>query len=415
MGATFLKQTIRDVNLTGKTVLVRTDYNVPLTRQGKISDDLRIRASLPTLRYLLRQNCRIVTISHLGRPQGRDEQFSLKVVARALARLLGQEVGFVDDCVGEKVKKAVKSMPLGSVTLLENLRFYGEEEADDMTFAKALCRAVNADYFVQDGFGVVHRAHASTHAITLQLPSLAGLLVEKEYTTITKILDAPRSPFVSIIGGAKISDKIQLIRRLVAISDKVLIGGAMANNFLQYRGLSVGKSVIEPHQEQVIAEIYKAAERKVGRENVDNLIVLPSDVAVAADRDSLGGRREVLVGDIANDDMALDIGSQTIETFTKILASASMVVWNGPLGYTDNDIFAIGSARTALAIAQNQKCISVVGGGDTADFILKWDGHDGASFTHISTGGGASMELMSGKELPGIASLLDAHGHRVVH
>ena len=412
MGKQFSKQTIRGVNLRGRTVLVRADYNVPLTKKGTISDDLRIRASLPTLKYLLEQNCKIVIMSHLGRPKGWDMKLSLEVVAKHLAELLGRKVQFVGDCVGDEVRQAVRRAPLGSVILLENLRFYPEEEADDLTFAKSIQRAVRADYFVQDGFAVAHRAHASTHAIALCVPGVAGFLLEKEYTTITKAMKNPRPPLVAIIGGAKVSDKIALIKRLIGKADRILIGGAMANAFLQYRGCNIGKSISESGQEQVIKDIYDKAEKKVGIDHVDDFLVLPSDVAVAPDPYSELPRREVSVDKIARDDMALDIGGQTIEAFTKVLATAKTVIWNGPLGYTETKIFSIGSARVALAIAQNKDAVSIVGGGDTADFILKWDGHDGQSFTHVSTGGGASMELMAGKKLPGIESLLDVYGLR---
>lgn len=215
MGRKFPKQTIRDVDLRGKTILLRADYNVPLTKRGQISDDLRIRASLPTLRYLLEQNCKIVIMSHLGRPKGKDLKFSLKVVADHLSKLLSRPVELLDDCVGEVVHQAVRRAPRGSILMLENLRFYDEEEADDLTFAKSIQRAVRADYFVQDGFAVAHRAHASTHAITLCVPGLAGLLLEKEYVTITEAMNKPKRPLIAVIGGAKVSDKILLIKRLI--------------------------------------------------------------------------------------------------------------------------------------------------------------------------------------------------------
>lgn len=410
MGKQFPKQTIRDVNLRGKTILLRADYNVPLTKCGQISDDLRIRASLPTLNYLLDQNCKIVIMSHLGRPRRKDARFSLKIVAKHLEKLLDRPVKLLNDCVGESVRQAVRRAPLGSVLMLENLRFYGEEEADDLVFARSIQRAVRADYFVQDGFAVAHRAHASTHAISLCVPGLAGLLLEKEYTIITKAMSRPKRPLVAIIGGAKISDKISLIKRLINKADQILIGGAMSNTFLYCRGVNIGRSIFEPGMEKVVAEIYELAAAKVGVENVDKFLVLPVDVAVAPEISREYPRQEVDVKNIKNHDMALDIGSRTIDVFTNILAGAKTVIWNGPLGYAEIDNFAIGSARVALAIAQNTEVTSIVGGGDTADFILKWDGHDGASFTHVSTGGGASMALMAGKKLPGIESLLDAYG-----
>ena len=416
MGKHFFKQTIRDVDVEQETVLVRVDYNVPMNDDGTIADDLRIRASLPTIRYLLESQCRLVLISHMGRPEGRDASLSLAPVAARLAELLGQSVKFIDDCVGDKVRQTVRHSPCGSVILLENLRYYPEEEADDMNFAKSIVKSTGAAFFVQDGFGAAHRAHASTHAITMCLPSFAGLLLEKEYTMITRSMDQPSRPLVAVIGGAKISDKIDLIRRLIDRADKVLIGGAMANTFLQFKGYNVGKSVWEPGQEEVLRDIYAKASGKVGEGSVDDFIVLPSDVAVGANTsDKDQPRREVSVDRIAEDEMALDIGSESIERFSSIIKQAGTVIWNGPVGYSTIESFSFGSARTALAIASNQSAVSIVGGGDTADFVLKWDGGDGESFTHVSTGGGASMELMSGQKLPGVESLLDAYGPGVLH
>ena len=415
MGKRFFKETIRDVDLRGRTVLVRVDYNVPLTSDGQISDDLRIRASLPTLRYLIEQNCKIIVISHLGRPDGRQKKYSLAPVAAHLADVLGRPVRFVDDCVGDKVRQMVRYARRGSVTVLENLRFYAEEEADDLTFARSIVKATGAEYFVQDGFGVVHRAHASTHAITLCIPGVAGLLLEKEFMTITQVMQRPHHPLVAIFGGAKVSDKIGLIHRLMTKADTVLIGGAMANTFLRYKGYAIGASKAETDQDAVLDEIYRNAVEKVGAAQVDEFLRLPSDVAIAREPRANSVRREVMVGEVEADMKMLDIGPQTIEQFAEVIANAKTVIWNGPLGYAESNTFAIGSARTAMAIAQNEKVTSIVGGGDTADFVLKWDGHDGASFTHVSTGGGASMELMAGKKLPGVESLLDAYGLGMVH
>ena len=415
MGKRFFKETIRDVDLRGRTVLVRVDYNVPLTSDGQISDDLRIRASLPTLRYLIEQNCKIIVISHLGRPNGRQKKYSLAPVAAHLADVLGRPVRFVDDCVGDKVRQMVRYARRGSVTVLENLRFYAEEEADDLTFARSIVKATGAEYFVQDGFGVVHRAHASTHAITLCIPGVAGLLLEKEFMTITQVMQRPHHPLVAIFGGAKVSDKIGLIHQLMTKADTVLIGGAMANTFLRYKGYAIGASKAETDQDDVLDEIYRNAVEKVGAAQVDEFLRLPSDVAIAREPRANSVRREVMVGEVEADMKMLDIGTQTIEQFAEVIANAKTVIWNGPLGYAESKTFAIGSARTAMAIAQNEKVTSIVGGGDTADFVLKWDGHDGASFTHVSTGGGASMELMAGKKLPGVESLLDAYGLGMVH
>ena len=412
----FSKQTVRDIDVDRQVVLVRVDYNVPLKKDGSIDDDLRIRASLPTIKYLIERQCKLVLMSHLGRPEGRDQSQSLAPVAARLSELLGQSVKFIDDCIGDKVYQTVKHAPCGSVILLENLRYYPQEEADDMEFAKNIAKSTGANLFVQDGFGAAHRAHASTHAITQFLPSFAGLLLEKEVTMINRSMELPARPFVAIIGGAKISDKIDLIKRFIDKADKILIGGAMANTFLKFKRYDMGKSLVELGQDQILREIYDLAAAKVGPENVDDFLVLPKDLAVSTsidDPDQI--RREVSVDKIADDEMALDIGTQAIDQFCDIISTAKTIVWNGPMGIAEKEVFSIGSARIALAIAANNEDVSIVGGGDTADFVLKWSGGDESSFTHISTGGGASMELMSGKKLPGVESLLDAYGHRVVH
>ena len=412
----FSKQTVRDIDVDRQVVLVRVDYNVPLKKDGSIDDDLRIRASLPTIKYLIERQCKLVLMSHLGRPEGRDQSQSLAPVAARLSELLGQSVKFIDDCIGDKVYQTVKHAPCGSVILLENLRYYPQEEADDMEFAKNIAKSTGANLFVQDGFGAAHRAHASTHAITQFLPSFAGLLLEKEVTMINRSMELPARPFVAIIGGAKISDKIDLIKRFIDKADKILIGGAMANTFLKFKRYDMGKSLVESDQDEILREIYDLAAAKIGPENVDDFLVLPKDLAVSTsidDPDQI--RREVSVDKIADDEMALDIGTQAIDQFCDIISTAKTIVWNGPMGIAEKEVFSIGSARIALAIAANNEDVSIVGGGDTADFVLKWSGGDESSFTHISTGGGASMELMSGKKLPGVESLLDAYGHRVVH
>lgn len=405
---TFFKKTIRDLPLHGETVVVRVDYNVPLTDKGEISDDLRIRASLPTINYLLGRGCKIVLISHLGRPEGREKKYSLEPIAARLSELLTQDVLFVDDTVGDAVYQAVRRVPKKSVLLLENLRYYPEEEADSHAFAKAIAKSTRASYFVQDGFGAVHRAHASTHAITLYLPSVAGLLVEREYVTISHAMQKPKHPLVAVMGGAKVSDKIAVIEKFVPKADKILIGGAMANTFLAYRGLSVGASKYEPGQTDVLDRLYVAAANKVGESHVDDFLVLPSDVAVAPSVDAQNKRSNRSVQHIHDTDIALDIGDESIERYSAAIAAARTVVWNGTLGYAELPEFAHGSARVALTLATHPLVVSIIGGGDTADFALKWDGDGGSSFTHVSTGGGASLDLMAGKSLPGVESLLDA-------
>lgn len=403
----FFKRTIKDIPIERKTVLVRADYNVPLNKKGEISDDLRVRASVPTITYLLKHNAKVVIMSHLGRPEGRDASLSLEPVAQRLSELLKKPVIFVEDCIGDKVVQAVKRAPAGSVILLENLRYYAEEEANKEAFAEKIAKSTGARYFVQDGFGVVHRAHASTDAITHFIPSVAGLLLEREYATIAGAMEHPKRPLVAVMGGAKVSDKITVIERLVDVADKIIIGGAMANTFLAYKGHHMGASMVEPGQEPVLDGIYQAAHAKLDT-SIDEFIILPKDVAVADDISETATRRNVKLGNLAKNDRALDIGDASIERVAEEVSKANMVIWNGTLGYAELPEFAHGSARLALTLATNPKIDSIIGGGDTADFVLKWDGNGGKSFTHVSTGGGASLELMAGKKLPGVESLLDA-------
>lgn len=404
---TFFKKTINTVPLHGETVLLRADYNVPLAADGTIADDFRIKASVPTVKKLLADGCKVVIISHLGRPEGRDPKLSLEPVAARLAQLLGHSVRFVDQTIGDKVAMAVKRAPKRSVIVLENLRFDPREEANDADFARALAQSSGARYFVQDGFGVVHRAHASTAAITQWLPSVAGLLLEREYTSITGAMEHPKRPLVAVMGGAKVSDKIALIKRFIEVADTVVIGGAMANTILAHRGVNVGASKVEPDQGVVIDELYAAAKAKYG-DKLDEHLVLPSDVAVAAKVDASEPRREVAIDRIGAHDLALDVGSGTSERLAGIIDHAKTVIWNGTLGMAELENFSHGSARLALALATHPHVTSIIGGGDTADFALHWDARGGGSFSHISTGGGASLELMAGDKLPGIESLLDA-------
>jgi phosphoglycerate kinase len=403
----FFKQTINTVPLDGQTVLVRADYNVPLESDGTIADDFRIRASLSTIQYLLKKGCKVVIISHLGRPKGRDKTLSLEPVAQRLAELLGEPIRFVDQTVGDKVRMAIKRAPKKSVTVLENLRFDPREEENDAGFAKELAHDTGARYFVQDGFGVVHRAHASTAAITLLLPSVAGLLIQREYTAITQAMKTPKHPFVAVMGGAKVADKIGVIKELIPVADTIVIAGAMANTFLAYKGVAMGKSIYEPDEMTVLDDIYAAARQKVG-DKVDDFILLPVDLAVGKAIDSTQPRKVVAVGSLDADDIALDVGDTTIEKIASLVDKAKTVVWNGTLGYAELPNFAHASARLALSLATHPDITSIIGGGDTADFVLHWDSRHGESFTHVSTGGGASLDLMAGKKLPGIESLLDA-------
>lgn len=403
----FFKKTIRDVPLEGTTVLLRADYNVPLKDDGTIHDDFRIRASLPTIKRLLKDGCRVVVIAHLGRPEGRDPKLSLEPAAQRLAELLKEPVRFVDQAVGDKVKMAVKRSPKRGVVVLENLRYHTEEEANDEDFARKLARDSGAKYFVQDGFGVVHRDHASTAAITLFLPSVAGLLLEKEYMSIVGAMKHPKRPLVAIMGGAKVSDKIQVVDQLVEKADRLLIGGAMANTFLAARGHGVGASKHEEDQLETIKEIYKAIDEKVGQSAEDTFLLLPTDVAVAQHIDQPAEFEEKRLDDVADTDMILDIGPETTKAYVKEIQQAGTVIWNGTLGYAELAAFAKGSAAVAEAMVESG-ADSIIGGGDTADFAIHWDKKKGDSFTHVSTGGGASLELMAGDKLPGIEHLLDA-------
>lgn len=394
----FSKLTVRDVPLDNQTVLVRTDFNVPLDENGEIGNDFRIRASLPTIKYLAKRNCRIVIISHLGRPDGREALFSLEKVAKRLGDLLEYEVRFVDEAIGDKAYQAVKRTPLGGVILLENLRFYEGEETNDEAFADKLASASKAKYFVQDGFGAIHRAHASTDAITLRLPSVAGLLVEKEVNAIERLTASPIRPLLAILGGAKTEDKLPVLKKLVQLADRVVLGGAIANTFLSHEGVRMGESRLEPSMGADIDTINELAG--------PDKIVLPVDLAVG--RSSADKRRVVNLGEVGMEDMALDVGDRTIEAMVKEVAEAKTVFWNGTLGVAEQPDFAHGSARLALALASSKDKTTVIGGGDTADFVLGWEGQGGKSFDHVSTGGGAFLELLAGNKLPGLEGLLDA-------
>lgn len=407
------KQTIRDVPLDDKTVLVRADYNVPLDEHGAIDDDYRIRQSLPTLQYLLEQNCKIVICSHLGRPEGKNvPEFSLEPVAQHLANLIGRRVHFIPTILGDRAEQAIKSMENGHIALLENVRFYAEEEQNDMEFARGLKEASSAEYFIQDGFGVVHRKHASTDAITKLLPSVAGLLLEKEFTHLTQVRANPKRPLTAVLGGAKISDKITLVDDFVQLADKVIIGGAMANNFLRFLSYPVGKSKVEDDVDEIVARIigHACSEKHRHHECLINhpSFILPVDVAVAKSLDEDAPREVKRLEDVEDDDYILDIGDSSIDHMITSIEDSQTVLWNGTLGFAEHANFAHGSARLAQWLAEHKDSVrSVIGGGDTADFVLHWDSANGASFTHVSTGGGASLELLAGETLPGIEALLD--------
>jgi 3-phosphoglycerate kinase len=354
----------------------------------------------------LKKCCKIVIISHLGRPDGKiNPKYSLAPVAELLSKLLQRPVKFIPDCIGDKVKVATKRIAAGDVILLENLRFHAGEEADDRAFARALAQDSRARYFVQDGFGVVHRAHASTNAITEFLPSVAGNLLVREYLAIKRATDDPTRPLTTVIGGAKISDKIELVERFIDISDRVIIGGAMANNFLQFMKFPVGRSLVEPDLDGVIKKIIVRAKEKYGRAYAESFI-LPADVAVSETGAPNAPRLNLGLGQVEPAMKILDIGDLSIAKNDKIVASAGTVIWNGTLGMAEQPEFAHGSARLAMSLARHSHITSVIGGGDTADFVRHWDALAGGSFTHVSTGGGASLELMAGRDLPGIAALM---------
>ena len=401
--ASFSKKTIRDVDVHGKTILLRADFNVPIDESGKITSDYRIAQTVPTIEYLLARNCKVVIISHLGRPGGEpDASCSLSVAAQRLHELLPKvNIAFAKDCINDSAQLTVKKAKNGEVVILENLRFHTEEEANDPDFAVRLKQASGADYFVQDGFGVVHRPHASTEAITHVLPSVAGLLLEKEVTVLGKAMKQPQHPVVAVVGGAKISDKIGFIERLLDIADTILIGGAMANTFFKHEDKEIGRSLYEDDQDRQIATILQKAK--------PNQLILPTDVGVATEIAKSSQRRDCTFTDITPDDYILDIGFETMREFSKHIKRASTVIWNGTLGYAELSQFAQGSSVMAEAISQEHGAVSIVGGGDTADFVLSWlYEHKSSQFTHISTGGGASLELMSGLKLPGVEALLNS-------
>jgi phosphoglycerate kinase len=392
------KRTVRDVDVRGKRVLERVDFNVPLDKAtGAIADDARIRAALPTIRYLLEQGARLVLCSHLGRPDGKVvEKLSLKPCAVRLSELLGQPVALARDCVGPQAEVAVTALQPGQVVLLENLRFHPEEEADDPAFAREL--ASLGDVFVNDAFGTAHRAHASTEGVTHYLPAVAGFLMEKEIDYLSRALEAPERPFVAIIGGSKVSDKIAVLENLLGKVDALLIGGGMANTFLLAQGFGVGKSLVEADKLDLARDILaKATVAKVR-------VVLPVD-AVVADRFAPDAAwRVVPVTEVPADWRILDIGPQTIAHFRDELAVARTVVWNGPLGVFEFPAFSEGTVSIAKALAQIH-AITIIGGGDSASAVEQAGVADRMS--HISTGGGASLEFLEGRTLPGVAALLD--------
>ena len=391
------KKTVRDLDVAGKKVLVRVDFNVPLNDKGEITDDTRITASLPTIQYLLEQKAAVILMAHLGRPKGQVKpELSLAPVAKHLGKLLGKKILFAPDCVGEAAQAAASKLKPGHILLLENLRFHKEEEKNDMEFAEKL--ASLADLYVNDGFGVSHRAHASVEGVTHFLPAAAGFLLEKEIQYVGQAVTNPLHPFVAIIGGAKVSDKIGVISNLLDKVDTLLIGGGMANTFLAAQGYKMGKSLVEEDKLDLAKELLaKAKKNKVN-------MLLPTDLVMAAafapDADHVTEK----VKNLNQAYMALDIGAETSKAYAEALADAKMIVWNGPMGVFEMDAFCKGTEAVAKAVAKS-RATSIVGGGDSVAAIEKLG--LAKRITHISTGGGASLEYLEGKVLPGVAALDD--------
>ena len=392
------KKTVSDMDLAGKKVLLRCDFNVPQDKAtGEITSDKRIVASLPTIQYLLDHGADVIACSHLGKPKGEwKESLTLAPVAKRLSELLGKPVIFAKDIVGEDAKAKAAALQPGEILLLENLRFEKGEEKNDPEFAKQL--ASLADVYVSDAFGTVHRAHASTAGVAAYLPAYAGLLVEKELSVMGKALENPKRPFVAILGGAKVSDKIGVIQNLLDKADTIMIGGGMAYTFLKAMGYSVGDSLLEADKVDFAREMIEQAQKK----NV--MFLLPVDTAIHTKFENTDEFMTVDVSMIPDGYMGLDIGPQTVELFSAAIRQAGTIVWNGPMGVFEFSAFSAGTEAVAKAVAESD-AITIVGGGDSAAAVEKLGYAD--RMTHISTGGGASLEFLEGKELPGVACLLD--------
>jgi 3-phosphoglycerate kinase len=387
------KLTVRDYDLKDKRVLLRADFNVPLTQEGKISDDIRIRESIPTISYILEKGAKkVILMSHLGRPKGKVvENLRMNPVAKRLEELLGQPVEKLDDCIGDKVEALIASTPK-RIVLLENLRFYPQEEKGDQEFAQALARL--GDIYVNDAFGTAHRAHASTTIIAKYLPSCIGFLMEKEIQYLSKAL-SPTKPYMIILGGVKVSDKIGVVENLIDKADSILIGGAMAYTFLKSKGESVGKSKVEEDKLSLAGQILdKAAQKNVK-------IFLPID-HIVVERPDLPQTKKI-VDQIPEGFMGVDIGPKTVNSFVKELEGAKTVLWNGPLGIFENPYYAEGTKEVAEALTNLKEACVIVGGGDTASAASEFGVK--SKLSHVSTGGGASLEFLEGKELPGIAAI----------
>jgi 3-phosphoglycerate kinase len=388
------RNTIQDLSVEGKTVLVRADLNVPL-HEGKITDETRIQASLETLRYLLNRSATVVLCSHLGRPKGEPKpEFSLEPVANRLKELLNYPVVFAEDCIGSNVENLINPhRSKASVILLENLRFHSEEENNDPAFAKKLAK--NADFYVNDAFGTAHRAHASTVGVAKLLPSAPGFLLKKEIHFLGGVLGQPERPLITILGGSKVSSKLSVLNNLLEISDKVLLGGGMIFTFLQALGHEIGKSLFEEsfvRQARNILELYP------------DKLVLPQDVVIAKEISQSASVKIVPVEEIPNDYLGLDIGGETLQTFESHLSSARTILWNGPMGVFEIEAFAKGTRRICEVLAGLEDALTIVGGGDSVAAVNQMGFQ--SKMNHISTGGGASLEFLEGKELPGVKALL---------
>ncbi len=392
---------LSEAEVSGKRVLVRTDFNVPLNDQGQISDDTRIRAALPTIKDLISKNAKVVLCSHMGRPKGKvKEELRLTPIAERLSQLLGQEVVKCDDCVGQGVQDKVNRLENGQVALLENLRFYSQEEANDPEFSQKL--AANADIYVNDAFGTAHRAHASTEGVTKHLsPCVGGYLIEKELDYLNNAIENPQRPFAAIIGGSKVSSKIGVIETLIEKCDKLLIGGGMIFTFFKARGLSVGKSLIEEDK----LDLAQSLEAKAKEKGVE--LLFPTDVVIADNFAEDANSQTVTVENIPDGWMGLDIGSKTVETYKQALSDCKGIIWNGPMGVFEMDKFAKGTEAIARTLAEltDNGATTIIGGGDSVAAVEKVGVSE--KMSHISTGGGASLELLEGKELPGIVALDD--------
>ena len=391
------KLTIRDVNLKGKRVFIRVDFNVPQDEQGNITDDTRIRAVLPTINFALDEGAKVILASHMGRPKDRELKYSLAPVAKRLGRLLEKEIIFLDDCIGPDVEKAVNSMKVGDIILLENVRFYNEEEKNDDAFAQKLARL--ADIYVNDAFATAHRAHATTHGITKYVsPSVAGLLMQKELEYFRKAMENPMRPFVAIIGGAKVSSKLNVLLNLCDKVDKIIVGGGMANTFLKAMNYNVGKSMVEEDMLETARLVMAKAKDKGVK------FYLPVDCVVADKFAPDAESKVTTTQEIPKEWMALDIGPATTTLFGEALQNAKTIIWNGPMGVFEMDAFSRGTYATVSHVA-NSYALTIVGGGDT-DVAIHRAG-EYAKISYISTGGGAFLELLEGKELPGIVALTD--------